>query len=82
MSDAEYYKARAAVCRIAVDTADKHPDLAADIVRGAMAGFVLSASHFDGWDAVLDHVRQLAAASRVPATAEKFSPVVYVGGKA
>jgi hypothetical protein len=81
--DAEYYKARAAACRVAVHLADDHGEaIAAEVIRGAMAGFLLSAAHFDGWDALLAHVNQLATADRVPAVQEKFSPRVVRGGRA
>jgi hypothetical protein len=81
MADDDYYKMRAAVCRVAVTLADNDPAHAASITLGAAAGFVLSAAHHYGWDPLLAHINELAKASRVPAVIEKPALKLVEGGK-
>lgn len=80
MTPLDYFGARAAAGRAALSIADDHSRQdAAEIVRGAMHGFLLACTQFDGWDRLLHDVNQLAAEARVPSVSEKPSLRVVKG---
>lgn len=82
MTDHLYFKAKNAAGRAAISLADEHGADAAVLIRGAAAGFIEAAAMFDGWDALLAHIHQLAAAHRVPAEVSKPGLKIVQGGKA
>lgn len=66
------FLARTTAGRAAISIASEHDrDTARDMTQGLMTGFLLACVQYDGWDATLRAIQELAAASRVPAFAEK-----------
>ena len=67
MSEIDLFSARATAGRAAVVIANEHDrEKARDVTCGLMTGFIEAMACFDGWDATLAHIHQLAANHHVP----------------
>jgi hypothetical protein len=68
MAQEHLWKARCTAGRAAIVIAESHErESARDMTRGLLMGFLEADSKYSGWDDTIKFVREVAAASRVPA---------------